>query len=131
MANSTCLAAARNRVLGQQGWDVERQGLFGAPEVTVVLGAEAHASLYKVLSLLGLGRERVRRVEADGQGRLRADRLPAIAGPTSVCIPAGNVHSGGFDSAAEGGQWAWPPGAWVPVARGLGAGTRGVMWEGL
>src|SRR3546814_8156006 len=86
MANSTCLAAARNRVLGQQGWDVERQGLFGAPEVTVVLGAEAHASLYKVLSLLGLGRERVRRVEADGQGRLRADRLPAIAGPTIVCI---------------------------------------------
>src|SRR3546814_7431875 len=69
MANFTCLAAARNRVLGQQGWDVERQGLFGAPEVTVVLGAEAHASLYKVLSLLGLGRERVRRVGADGKDR--------------------------------------------------------------
>src|SRR3546814_13628149 len=83
MANFTCLAAARNRVLGQQGWDVERQGLFGAPEVTVVLGAEAHASLYKVLSLLGLGRERVRRVGADGQGRPRAARPPALAGPPS------------------------------------------------
>src|SRR3546814_11832579 len=106
MANLIGRGAARNRVLGQQGWDVERQGLCGAPDVTVVLGAEAHASLYKVLSLLGLGRERVRRVEADGQGRLRADRLPAIAGPTIVCIQAGNVNSGGFDPAAEVVQWA-------------------------
>src|SRR3546814_12000119 len=111
MANFTCLAAARNRVLGQQGWDVERQGLFGAPEVTVVLGAEAHASLYKVLSLLGLGRERVRRVEADGQGRLRADRLPATAGPSLVRLPARTVKPAGLDHRAERDMGAHMPGA--------------------
>src|SRR3546814_11788065 len=111
MANFTCLAAARNRVLGQQGWDVERQGLFGAPEVTVVLGAEAHASLYKVLSLLGLGRERVRRVEADGQGRLRADRLPAIAGPPLLCIQARHLNPGRLSTAAQVVPWARRPGA--------------------
>ncbi|MGF1628606.1 MAG: pyridoxal phosphate-dependent decarboxylase family protein [Kiloniellaceae bacterium] len=120
MANFTCLAAARNRVLAQQGWDVDRQGLFGAPELTVVLGEEAHASLYKVLSLLGLGRDRVRRVEADGQGRLRADRLPAIDGPAIVCLQAGNVNSGAFDPAAEVIAWARRSGAWVHVDGAFG-----------
>lgn len=120
MANFTCLAAARNHLLARQGWDVDRQGLFGAPELTVVVGAEAHASLLKVLSLLGLGRERVVRVEADAQGRLRADRLPAVEGAILVCIQAGNVNSGAFDPAEAVIDWARHCGAWVHVDGAFG-----------
>ena len=120
MANFTCLAAARHRVLARQGWDVERQGLFGAPEITVVVGAEAHASLLKVLALLGLGRDRVLRVEADGQGRLRTDRLPALEGPTVVCLQAGNVNSGAFDPAQKVINWARQSNAWVHVDGAFG-----------
>jgi glutamate/tyrosine decarboxylase-like PLP-dependent enzyme len=120
MANFTCLAAARNHVLARAGWDVDRQGLFGAPELTVVVGGEAHASLFKVLSLLGLGRDRVLRVEADGQGRLRADRLPMLEGPAIVCIQAGNVNSGAFDPAEEVIAWAREREAWVHVDGAFG-----------
>src|SRR5262249_3547132 len=76
LANFTALAAARQAVLARAGWDVEGRGLFGAPIVTVVVGEEVHPSVVKGLGLLGLGRERVVTVPTDGQGRLRADRLP-------------------------------------------------------
>jgi glutamate/tyrosine decarboxylase-like PLP-dependent enzyme len=120
MANFTCLAAARHRVLARQGWDVERQGLFDAPAITVVVGEEVHASLSKVLALLGLGCERVLRVPADYQGRLRADRLPHLDGPAIVCIQAGNVNSGAFDPAVEVIDWARQSGAWVHVDGAFG-----------
>ena len=120
MANFTCLAAARNHLLARSGWDVDRQGLFGAPELTVVVGGEAHASLLKVLSLLGLGRERVLCVEADAQGRLRAERLPSVDGPAIVCIQAGNVNSGAFDPADAVIEWAQHRGAWVHVDGAFG-----------
>ena len=120
MANFTCLAAARHRVLGRLGWDVERQGLFGAPEITVVVGEEAHASLLKILALLGLGRERVQRLPVDGEGRIRADRLPALAGPAIVCLQAGNVNSGAFDPAPAIIDWAHAAGAWVHVDGAFG-----------
>jgi len=120
MANFTCLAAARNWVLNQFDWDVDRLGLFAAPPVTVILGEEAHASLYKVLSMLGLGRDRVITVPVDKQGRMRADVLPAIEGPTIVCIQAGNVNSGAFDPAAEIIEWAHDAGAWVHVDGAFG-----------
>src|SRR5215469_14230342 len=120
MANFTCLAAARNWTLQRHGWNVDRDGLFGAPEVTVVLGEEAHATIYKVLSLLGLGRERVLRVPADAQGRLRADRLPEITGPAIVCVQAGNVNSGAFDPAEEVIGWARERHAWVHVDGAFG-----------
>ena len=73
MANFTALAAARHAVLARAGWDVEADGLFGAPPITVVVGDEAHPSLIKALGMLGLGRSRVVRVPVDGQGRMRAD----------------------------------------------------------
>ena len=120
MANFTCLAAARNWTLQRHGWDVDRDGLFGAPALTVILGEEAHATIYKVLSLLGLGRARVVHVPADAQGRLRADRLPAIAGPAIVCTQAGNVNSGAFDPAAAVIAWARERGAWVHVDGAFG-----------
>ena len=120
MANFACLAAARNRTLQRYGWDADRQGLFGAPALTVVLGEEAHATIYKALSMLGLGRERVVRVPADAQGRMRADQLPAIAGPAIVCLQAGNVNSGAFDPAQEVIGWARERDCWVHVDGAFG-----------
>ncbi len=124
MANFTSLAAARHRVLADAGWDVERRGLFGAPEVTVIVGAEAHATLFKVLGLLGLGRERVVTVPADDQGRMRADAVPDIAGPAILCLQAGNVNSGAFDPAADIIPRARRQGAWVHVDGAFGLWAR-------
>ncbi len=120
MANFSGLAAARHAVLRQVGWDAEAQGLFGAPPITVIVGEEVHVSLLKALGLLGFGRERVVRVPVDAQGRMRADVLPAISGPTIVCIQAGNVNSGAFDPAAEIIQAAHAANAWVHVDGAFG-----------
>jgi glutamate/tyrosine decarboxylase-like PLP-dependent enzyme len=113
MANFSALAAARHALLAREGWDVGARGLFGAPEITVIVGQEVHASVLKALNLLGFGRERVVRVPADGQGRMIADRLPPIDGPTIVCIQAGNVNTGAFDPAAAVCARAHEAGAWV------------------
>jgi glutamate/tyrosine decarboxylase-like PLP-dependent enzyme len=120
MANFTCLAAARNSTLQQHGWDVDRQGLFGAPALTVVLGEEAHATIYKVLSMLGLGRDRILLVPSDDQGRIRPELLPSVAGPAIVCIQAGNVNSGAFDPASDVIDWARRCNAWVHVDGAFG-----------
>ena len=120
MANFSGLAAARHAVLQQVGWNVEAQGLFGAPPVTVVVGNEVHVSLLKALTLLGLGRERVIRVPVDGQGRMRAEAMPPLNGPTIVCIQAGNVNTGAFDPAAEICRIAHEAGAWVHVDGAFG-----------
>ena len=125
MANFTALAAARHAVLERAGWNVEADGLIGAPPVTVIVGAEVHPTLLKSLGLLGLGRNRAVRVPVDSQGRLRADQLPRIAGPTIVCTQAGNVNSGAFDPVGEICARVAGSGAWVHVdgAIGLWAGS--------
>jgi glutamate/tyrosine decarboxylase-like PLP-dependent enzyme len=120
VANFTALAAARHAVLQRVGWDVEERGLFGAPEIQVVTSQEAHPSLTKSLGMLGLGRSRVLKVPVDGQGRMQADRLPAIAGPAIVCLQAGNVNTGSFDPAAEICRRAHDMGAWVHVDGAFG-----------
>ncbi len=113
MANFTALAAARHAVLNRVGWDVERQGLQGAPEITVVVGEEAHASLLRVLSLLGLGREHCIRVPCDDEGRMRADALPEVSGPVLLCAQAGNVDTGAVDPLDDLARWAHANGAWM------------------
>ena len=120
MANFSGLASARHAVLRDAGWDVESQGLFGAPPVTVIVGEEAHASIFKALSMLGMGRERVVRVPADDQGRMRVDLLPDITGPTIVCVGAGNVNTGAFDPIKEICAAAKSNGAWVHVDGAFG-----------
>jgi glutamate/tyrosine decarboxylase-like PLP-dependent enzyme len=97
MANFTGIAAARHALLKKQGWDVQSQGLFHAPEITVIAGDELHVSLLKALSMLGFGRDRIIRVPVDAQGRMIAEKIPAIKGPTIVCAQSGNVNSGAFD----------------------------------
>jgi glutamate/tyrosine decarboxylase-like PLP-dependent enzyme len=125
MANFTALAAARHALLEQAGWDVESQGLCGAPPLTVVVGEEVHVSLLKALGMLGLGRNRVLRVPVDAQGRMRADAMPRWSGPAIICLQAGNVNSGAFDPAAEIIASARQRGAWVHVdgAFGMWAAT--------
>jgi glutamate/tyrosine decarboxylase-like PLP-dependent enzyme len=120
VANFTSLAAARHVVLERAGWDVEADGLFGAPPITVIVGAEAHPTLLKSLGMLGLGRSRVVEVPVDGQGRMRADALPRIAGPTILCLQAGNVNTGAFDPIAEIAPRAREAGAWVHVDGAFG-----------
>jgi glutamate/tyrosine decarboxylase-like PLP-dependent enzyme len=124
MANFTGLAAARNHVLAEAGWDVERDGLVGAPPVEVVVGAERHVTVDIALRYLGLGSGRLRVVPADDQGRMRADALPetlaACQGPTIVCAQAGNVNTGAFDPLAAICAAARPRGAWVHVDGAFG-----------
>jgi len=120
MANFSCLAAARHALLQRSGWNAEEQGLFGAPEIRVIVGNEVHASVLKALSLVGLGRNRVIKVPADVQGRMRADALPPLNNRTLVCIQAGNVNTGAFDPAKEICLRAQERGAWVHVDGAFG-----------
>ncbi len=120
LANFTALATARHAVLTRAGWDVEGEGLFGAPPITVIVGAEAHPSVLKALGMLGLGRRRVVPVAADSQGRMRVDALPKIDGPTIVCVQAGNVNTGASDPVADVCAAARPAGAWVHVDGAFG-----------
>jgi glutamate/tyrosine decarboxylase-like PLP-dependent enzyme len=120
MANFTALAAARHAILKKSGWDVETQGLFGAPPVTVVVSEEVHVSVLKALSLLGLGRDRVIRVPVDSQGRIRASALPELSSSSIVCIQAGNVNTGAFDPAPQICAAAHEVGAWVHVDGAFG-----------
>jgi len=124
-ANFSALAAARYALLQRAGWNVVEDGMFGAPAIDVIVGAEVHASILKALSLAGFGNKRVTVVEADGQGRMRADKLPKLNERRIVCIQAGNVNTGAFDPAREICARAKDHGAWVHVdgAFGLWAGV--------
>jgi glutamate/tyrosine decarboxylase-like PLP-dependent enzyme len=121
MANAAALTAARDQQLGRAGWDVQADGLFGAPELTVVVGERAHSSLIKALGMIGLGRERVCRIPADGQGRMRADCLPGdVTGPVVICVQAGEVNTGAFDPFPAAIEWARRRQAWVHVDGAFG-----------
>jgi glutamate/tyrosine decarboxylase-like PLP-dependent enzyme len=124
MANFTALAAARHRVLRQAGWDVEADGLFGAPPINVLVSEESHYTIFLALRLLGLGANRLRPIPTDDQGRMRAEALAAalaeLRGPTIVCAQAGNVNTGAFDPLPEISQQARASGAWLHVDGAFG-----------
>ncbi|MFZ0211600.1 MAG: aminotransferase class V-fold PLP-dependent enzyme [Candidatus Acidiferrales bacterium] len=124
MATFTGLAAARHRVLRNAGWDVEAEGLFGAPQIEVVVNEEAHYTISTALRLLGLGANRVRRIPTDNQGRMRADALAAALrggkGPCIICAQAGNVNTGAFDPISEIAELAKERGAWLHVDGAFG-----------
>jgi glutamate/tyrosine decarboxylase-like PLP-dependent enzyme len=141
MANFTAIAAARHRVLETAGWNVEEDGLIGAPPIAVVVGDEAHVTIFVSLQMLGLGRGRVHRVAADEQGRMRPDALretlARLEGPTIVCAQAGNVNTGAFDPLPEiaaavrelPNAWLHVDGAfglWAAAAPGLRDRTEGL-----
>ena len=125
MADVTALAAARTSLLAGMGWDVERDGLFGAPPIDVVVGDEVHATMLKALALLGLGRDRVIHVPVDSQGRMLASGIPKLPGPAIICVQLGNVNTGACDPIGDICDIAQSAGAWVHVdgAFGLWAAT--------
>jgi len=123
VANFVGLAAGRHAVLERAGWNVEADGLFGAPPITVVVGNEAHPTLIKALGMLGLGRNRVVRMPADAQGRLRLDALPKIDGPTIICTQVGNVNTGACDDVAAVRERVGAD-AWIHVDGAFGLWAR-------
>jgi glutamate/tyrosine decarboxylase-like PLP-dependent enzyme len=134
MASFVGIAAGRHRVLERAGWNVEDDGLIGAPDVAVVVGAEAHVTIHVSLQMLGLGRSRVIRIETDDQGRMRADRLrDALGGlgdrPTLVVAQSGNVNTGAFDPLPEIVPAVRAlPNAWLHVDGAFGLWAAASPW---
>lgn len=130
MASFTCLAAARSEVLRRTGWDVERKGLQGAPKVRVVLGADAHTTIFAALRLLGLGSDTPLIVATDDQGRMipaeLEKTLAAGNGPAIVIIQAGQINTGAFDPAREISDICRRHGAWLHVDGAFGLWARTV-----
>jgi glutamate/tyrosine decarboxylase-like PLP-dependent enzyme len=123
-SNAVAVMAARHALLAREGWDVERQGLYGAPEITVLIGDEAHITVPVALQYAGLGSERVVRVTADSAGRMRpdalADALAKVRGPALVCAQAGNVNTGAFDPLDAIADACSSHGAWLHVDGAFG-----------
>jgi glutamate/tyrosine decarboxylase-like PLP-dependent enzyme len=128
MANFTCLAAARHGVLRRAGWDVEEDGLYGAPRINLITSAESHVTIDVAMRYLGFGTRALLRVESDGEGRMRADRLRRLlenlSGPTIICAQAGNVNTGAVDPLREIAGIAREHGAWLHVDGAFGLWAR-------
>ncbi|MGD9967831.1 MAG: aspartate aminotransferase family protein [Hyphomonadaceae bacterium] len=128
IANFTCLAAARGEVLRRAGWDVEADGLFGAPPVHVVLGEEAHSTVFSGLRYLGLGAKRVVTVPVDEQGRMQrgafARAIAHLDGPIIAIAQAGHINSGAFDPFEEIAEAAHAKNAWLHVDGAFGLWAR-------
>ena len=118
------LAAARHELLQRQDWDVNDDGLFGAPPIRVIVSEQAHSSVFKALALLGLGRERIERVPADSQGRIDAARIPDLDPTCLLILQAGNVNTGAFDGFAEICRPDRLNEAWVHVDGAFGLWAR-------
>ena len=128
MANFTGLAAARRKVLADVGWDVDAEGLHGAPPINIVIGEEAHVTIHTALRYLGLGLKHARVVPSDGQGRMIAGglekTLSACTGPTIVCAQAGNVNTGAFDPLEAIAAHTRASGGWLHVDGAIGLWAR-------
>ncbi|MEL6923034.1 MAG: aminotransferase class V-fold PLP-dependent enzyme, partial [Bacteroidota bacterium] len=120
MAGFCGMAAARYRLLKKRGWDINEQGLAGAPDIRIVAGREAHSTVLKTIALLGFGKQNIEWVEVDEQGRMRADALPDLDESCLVVVQAGNVNSGSFDPIEEICRKANQAGAWVHVDGAFG-----------
>lgn len=119
------IAAARNHILKQLGWDINKMGLFGAPCLRIVLGDQAHSSVFKGLSLLGFGNDQIEKVPADDQGRMMANHIPKIDDHTIVIAQAGNVNTGAFDPFDKICAAAKETHAWVHIDGAFGLWSAG------
>ncbi|MFO1172180.1 MAG: aminotransferase class V-fold PLP-dependent enzyme [Hyphomicrobiaceae bacterium] len=128
VANMVSMAAARTALLERQGWDVEADGLFGAPPIDVIVGDDAHTTVFMGLQTLGLGAKRVTRIPTDAQGRMQAGAVEAalrkVQGPCLVVAQAGQLNTGAFDPFADVIPMAHAKGAWVHVDGAFGLWAR-------
>ena len=128
MANFTCLAAARGEVLRRAGWDVEADGLFGAPPITVILGEEAHSTVFAAIKYLGLGAQRVIKVDVDRNGAMIpaafADAIARASGPIIVIAQAGQINTGAFDPFVAIAQAVGAKGGWLHIDGAFGLWAR-------
>jgi glutamate/tyrosine decarboxylase-like PLP-dependent enzyme len=114
------LAAGRYAILKNIGWHVNEDGLFGAPPIRVVVGRQAHGTVFKALALLGLGKNRVELVPADSEGRFDATCLPELDSRTLVILQAGNVNTGSFDDFEQICRLAQSAGSWIHIDGAFG-----------
>jgi glutamate/tyrosine decarboxylase-like PLP-dependent enzyme len=124
IANFSGLCAGRNELLRRRGWDVIKKGLYGAPRIRVIVGADAHAAVYKSISMLGLGSDNVEIVSADDQGRMRPDQMPKLDEGALVVAQVGNVNSGAIDPVGAICDRARAAGSWVHVDGAFGLWAR-------
>jgi len=128
VANGICLAAARTGTLLKAGWDPDADGLFGAPPVHVLIGADAHSSLFASLQLIGFGYRRVTKIATDDQGRMIPAALEAeiaeLSGPKIVIAQAGQINTGAFDPFTEVARMAREHDAWLHVDGAFGLWAR-------
>ncbi len=128
MANFTCLAAARGEVLRRAGWDVEADGMFGAPPIAVILGEEAHSTVFAAIKYLGLGARRVVKVAVDRNGAMIpaafAEAMAEASGPIIAIGQAGQINTGAFDPFGELAQVAKAKGAWLHIDGAFGLWAR-------
>ncbi|WP_144638824.1 pyridoxal phosphate-dependent decarboxylase family protein [Bordetella genomosp. 13] len=131
----TALVAARRTLLARQGWDYDRQGLSGAPQIRVVISELSHITVRKALRVLGFGLDHIVHAPVDEQGRVDAERLPPMDARTILCLQAGEVNTGAFDPFARIIPPARQAGAWVHVDGAFGlwarAGSRAVLTDGI
>jgi glutamate/tyrosine decarboxylase-like PLP-dependent enzyme len=124
IANFSGLCAGRNELLRRRGWDVAKKGLYGAPRIRVIVGADAHAAVYKSISMLGLGSDNVELVPSDDQGRMRPDQMPKLDEGGLVVAQVGNVNSGAIDPVGQICERAHSTGSWVHVDGAFGLWAR-------
>ncbi len=120
VANFVSLAAARHAVLRRAGWDVEADGLIGAPDVRVIVSEETHPSVTKSLGLVGLGRTRVDSLPTDSAGRMRTESLTLDDRPTIICAQVGNVNTGASDPIGELAEKIEDRNVWLHVDGAFG-----------
>jgi glutamate/tyrosine decarboxylase-like PLP-dependent enzyme len=128
VANFVCLAAARDEVLRKAGWNADADGLFGAPAINVIIGDDAHTTVFSALQFLGLGHDRVIRVKADARGCMLvpaiAEAIAKVRGPTIVIAQAGQINTGGFDNFSDIVPLVRRAGAWLHVDGAFGLWAR-------
>lgn len=125
MATLCGLLTARNHLLEKNGWDIREKGLFGAPQIRVVLGEQAHSTVFKALSVIGFGMGDIEKIPVDENGAMLSGKMPHLDGRTLVVAQAGNVNTGAFDDFEEICQRADQAGAWVHIDGAFGLWAAG------
>lgn len=128
MASFTCLAAARGAVLRRAGWNIDVDGMAGCPPITVVLGEEAHSTIFAGLKYLGFGERNFVKVAVNREGAMEprafAEAMDATSGPVIVIAQAGHINSGAFDPFSEIARIARAKGAWLHIDGAFGLWAR-------